>query len=151
MKKLQVNSYIIKFLLFIFIIINIVIALTTNYYSTVMNQINFYIAGFAGFGNMKETVLALCFFPIEFILIVSLFMKKSKFKLISTIILEILCVVDICICIFSIGNNMHAFESKIGIIWDLIFMFLIIFDAIKTYKKPIQNTGTQENGSSVSE
>jgi len=136
MKKLQVNSYIIKALLLIFIIINIIIAYTTNYSSTVMNQINFCIAGFAGFGNRKETLLALCFFSIEFILIVSLFMKKSKFKLISTIILEILCVVDICICIFSIVNNMYAFESKIGIILDLIFMLLVLFDILISYKKP---------------
>ena len=131
MKKLKVFSNIIKFLLFIFITINIVIARTTNYCSTVMNQINFLVVGFGGFGNR-----------IEFILIIALFIKKSKFKLISNIILEILCVVDICICIFSIVNNIHAFESKLGIILDLIFILLITIDIITTYKKPKNDTET---------
>lgn len=135
-KKLKVISNIIKFLFLIFIIINIVIARTTNYCSTVMNQINFWVVGFGGFGNGIELILALCFFVLEFILIIALFIKKSKFKLISNIILEILCVADICICIFAIINNIHAFESKLGIILDLIFILLITVDIIITYKKP---------------
>ncbi len=157
MKHISINFNIIKFSLLIFIIINIVIARTTNYCLTVMNQINFWVAGFGGFGNRIELILALCFFVLEFILIISLFIKKSRFKLISNIILEILCIVDICICIFSIVNNMNAFESKIGIISDLIFILLITVDIIITYKKPIPNTnidtlnGTQENDSSVCE
>ena len=140
MKQLKVFSNIIKFLLFIFITINIVIARTTNYCSTVMNQINFWVVGFGGFGNRIEFILALCFFVLEFILIIALFIKKSKFKLISNIILEILCVVDICICIFSIVNNIHAFESKLGIILDLIFILLITVDIITIYKKPKNDT-----------
>lgn len=150
------SSSLIKFLLLIFIIINIISIFTTNTHATVMNHINYFIWGFAMFGNIAETILSLSFFLIEFVLIVFLFFKKSKYKLILNIILEILCVTDICICVVLLISQTYSvecvedvfiksdlktiLENSLNIILDLIFILLIAFDIIITYKKPIQNT-----------
>lgn len=156
MKKHTKYLNIIRFLLLIFIIINIISIFITNTHATVMNHINYFVYGFAVFGNIAETILALTFFLIEFVLIISLFFKKSKYKLILNIILEILCVTDICICVvliisqtYSIGCIEDIFiksdlrtilENSLNINLDFIFIFLISFDIFITYKKPIQNT-----------
>jgi len=156
MKKYAKYLSFIRFLLLIFIIINIISIFTTNTHATVMNNINYFIWGFAMFGNIVETILALSFFLIEFVLIISLFVKKSKFKLISNIILEILCVIDICVCmsliisqtylvrsvedIFIKSDLRTILESSLNIFLDLIFILLITVDIIKTYKKPKNDT-----------
>lgn len=108
----------------------------------------------AAFSELKfAVIIPISFWIIEIILIVSLFIKKCKFKLIANIIFCILCVIDMGMCIFLLTEDVNCI---IEIVLDLIFIFLIVFDIIKTYKKPIQSTQdgtqcTQGDGSSVSE
>jgi len=111
--------------------------------------INLAVLGGAAFSELKfAVIIPISFWIIEIILTVALFIKKCKFKLIANIIFCIICIIDMGMCIFLLTENVNCI---IEIILDLIFIFLIIFNIIETYKKPIQKTGTQGDGSSVSE
>lgn len=129
-----------KIVFLFFIIINLVMFFYEDIYA-VMGQINFIAFGYGALSEKIEIMLLiLCFFVCELILIISLFIKKGTYKLIANIILEILCVVDICVCISSINMEWHLFDSFMEIALDLIFIFLISFDIYKTYKKPIKQS-----------
>lgn len=109
------------------------------YPCSILYMLNSLVLSFAAFAEIKIAIaIPICFYIFELILIISLFIKKSRFKLIANIILGVLCVIDICICIYSIINQIHAIENIFEIILDLIFIFLISFDILKTYKKPIK-------------
>lgn len=135
-----------KIIFFIYCIINLVL-FVINEMPAVLGYMNYLAIGYGIFCETTMQFLAiLCFFTFEIILIISLFIKKCKFKLIANIIFCILCVIDMGMCIFLLTEDVNCI---IEIVLDLIFIFLIVFDIIKTYKKPIQST--QGDGSSVCE
>lgn len=129
-----------KIVFLFFIIINLVMFFYEDIYA-VMGQINFIAFGYGALSEKIEIMLLiLCFFICELVLLISLFIKKSTHKLVANIIFEVLCVVDICVCISSIVKGLLHAEIITEIILDLIFIFLISFDIYKTYKKPIKQS-----------
>lgn len=140
MKNFINNFSKIKIILVIFVIVNFFLYIIKGY-SAAMCQVNLLILGYGALSDEKAAILlSLCFLVCEVILIISLFIKKSTYKLIANIIFEVLCVADICICISSINMEWHFFDSLIEIALDLVFIFLILFDIYKTYKKPIKQS-----------
>lgn len=138
MKKSE-NFLICKIILLIYIITNLVLFII-NEIPAVLGYINYLAIGYAIFCKTTMQFLTiLCFFVFEIVLIISLFIKKSKFKLIANILFCILCVIDMGMCIFLLTENVNCF---IEIILDLIFISLILFNIIITYKKPKNNTET---------
>lgn len=142
MKKLVKNSgnyYIKKNIVFLtYIIINFILVILKNNNFGLLFCTNDLAIGYAIFCETTMPFFAiLCFFVLEIILIISLFIKKCKFRLITNIIFVILCFIDIYLCTNSLG-----IQQNIEIILDLIFILLITFDIIKTYKKPKNDTKT---------
>lgn len=129
-----------KIVLLIYVIINFVLFFH-NDLNSVMEEINFIAFGYCALSEKIEIMLLiLCFFICELVLLISLFIKKSTHKLVANIIFEVLCVVDICVCISSIVKGLLHVEIITEIILDLILIFLISFDIYKTYKKPIKQS-----------
>ncbi len=136
------------------IIVNLM-TVTFNFYFSATCWVNFGVLGGAALSELKfAVIIPISFWIIEIILIISLFIKKSKFKLIANIIFCILCVIDTGMCIFLLTEKINCI---IEIVLDLIFILLITVNIITTYKKPIQSTnidtlnGTQGDDSSMCE
>ena len=109
--------------------------------------VNFMVLGGAAFSERKfAVIIPISFWIIEIILTIALFIKTCKFKLIANIIFCILCVIDMGTCIFLLTKDVNCI---VEIILDLIFILLILFDIIQSYKKPQHKT--QGNDSSVCE
>lgn len=154
MKKSNRTFIILKIILAIYIFVNLIISNLILYASetcTLMFQINFFaFAGSALSENILIMLLAFCFFIYEVSLLRALFIKKSKYKLVSNIILAIFCIADTCICLSNITDgqqhnnvinltefiiNSPEFITNISeIIIDSIFIFLIFFSYIKSNK-----------------
>lgn len=134
MNKLKTS----KIMLAIFIINNLFIYIVRGY-SAAMFHINLFVLGYGALDEAKKsTILSLCFIAFELVLIILLFIKKSVCKLIANIVFELLFFVDIYFCIISLINEWHTVDCIIEIALNLIFIGLILFDIIITYKTPKQ-------------
>lgn len=145
MSSLKYFSQVWKIIMGLFLIINLILSFdfTSNPY--LLRYINLYAISsfaFADSSSAWEFIITFIILILEIIFIRSLFIKKSKYKLICNILFQSMCIVDICFCIYFMIEQVEPTICIIEIIIDLIFMGLILFDIIKTYKKPKQeNTG----------
>ncbi len=92
-----------------------------------------YFAFFADSAFLGGTLCAVIIIILEIICLPSLFTGKSKYKLVCNIILQILCAVDIYICIVYIFKQYKITFSIFEILIDLLFMGLVLYDLSKVY------------------
>lgn len=122
-----------KVIIGIFIIINFILAIAVNVQYTLMFQINFIVSAYFAFG--EKFILAFGFFIFEIAAIWSLFVDKSIYKLICNIILQIMCIADIYYCVFYMIKQTESIACVFEIIINVVFMCLILFDIVKSYKE----------------
>lgn len=128
-----------KIIFLIYFIINLILFIV-NEIPAVLGYINYLAIGYGIFCETTIQFLSiLCFFAFEIVLIISLFIKKSKFKLIANILFCILCVIDTGMCIFELTEKVNCI---VEVILDFVFICLILFNIITSYKKPKNNTET---------
>lgn len=133
MRKSKVTSNLMKIIIGFYIIVNFALSFC-NDATTMMFELNDRILGYAIFGETLVFLLSLCFFVFEIILIILLFIKPSKLKLVSNILLQILCALDVFLCIYYLIKGITGIGSLFEILLDLIFILLILLT---------QNKGTQ--------
>ncbi len=151
-----------RIILTFFIIINLILLFVFETEYTLLNQINFITFGVFAFN--ENIILSLTIWITETLSLFSLFTSKNKYKLICSVILQIMCIADICFCIYYMIEQIEPIMCIIEIIIDLIFMGLILFDIVKTNKEKsddelfnemltlkngFSETETQGDGSSV--
>lgn len=111
-----------------------------NFYFSATCWVNFGVLVGAAFSELKfAVIIPISFWIIEIILIISLFIKKCKFKLIANILYCILCVIDMGMCIFLLTEKVNCI---IEVVLDFVFICLILFNIITNYKKPKNDTET---------
>lgn len=133
MSSLKYFSQVWKIIMSLFLVTNLILSFDFTSNPCLMKYINAY--AFMGCAFGEKFIFNLGILIIELASICSLFINKRKFKLICNIVLHIMCVADICFCIYYMIEQIEIIICIIEIIIDLIFMGLILFDIIKTYKK----------------
>lgn len=134
-----------KIIMGLFLITNLILSFdfTSNPY--LLRYINLYAISsfaFADSSSAWEFIITFIILILEIIFIRSLFIKKNKYKLICNILFQLICIADICFCIYFMIEQIEPTICIIEVIIDLIFIGLILFNIIITYKKPKNNTET---------
>lgn len=98
-----------------------------------MCWVNLAVLGNAVFDESKfSVIIPISFWIVEVVLIVASFVKTCKFKLISNIILGVLCIIDTGMCIFLLTEKVNCI---VELVLDLVFIYFILYNITNTYKK----------------
>lgn len=134
--NLKTSRLIRKIIIGLFLFTNLILSFFSISNPCLMKYVNAY--AFMGCAFDEKFIINLGILIIEFVSIYSLFMDKSLYKLICNIILHIMCAVDIGFCIFYIVKQIEFVIAIIVIILDLIFICLMLYDIIMSYKETEQ-------------
>lgn len=132
-----------RIIITIYLIFNLFLAFYFTKFPSLLQYITLYAISnftFADSSSVWELISSFIIIVIEIISIWSLFINKSKYKLFCNILLQIMCISDICWSVYLIIHQTRMVKDIFEIILDLIFILLITVDIIKTYKKPKNDT-----------
>ena len=127
-----------KIIIAIFLIVNLLLvsSFPTTLFPSLIQRVSLYAMGCFAFGDSVsggEILTAFIIGASEVICLPSLFTGKSKYKIISNIILQIMCIADICWCSVLIFKQVEITIHIFEILIDLLFMGLVLYDLAKVY------------------